>query len=194
MPILLYGLWRWLRSPASLPVLGIWWWAIIGAFTLARIPSYPFYLLILTPLLAALTAGAYDPPGATDGWRGQALMSWRIAYVVALLALTVVTVSWLGDRGGAAGDYGVAYRWRNAQAQSIVSRLNAEPPPHFYSLGEVRQPQDTSALRCAPAPLELRWIVGWLDQRHIEMPESLSICDGWIAEQGTLVYRWFVPE
>jgi hypothetical protein len=193
VPLFVYGLWRWLRSPVSVPVFGLWWWCVIAAFTLARIPSHPFYVLALTPLVAVLTAGAFDAPAST-GWISRALASWRLVYVVALFTLTVVTVSWLGDRGGAAGDYGVAYSRRKAQGEAIVSRLDAQPPQHFYALGEMRPEQDIAALTCAPVPVEVSWIVGWLDQKHIETPQSLRICDGWIDEAGTLVYRWIVRD
>ena len=36
-PLLVYGVWRWLRAPLSLPVVGVWWWSIIVVFMLARL-------------------------------------------------------------------------------------------------------------------------------------------------------------
>jgi len=86
-PLYVYGLWRWLRSPSSLPVVGLWWAGVIAAFTLARIPAQPWYPLMLAPLPAVLAAGAFDgslhptaqsprggDPGLRSGRRAPGLM------------------------------------------------------------------------------------------------------------------------
>src|SRR5262249_31683066 len=123
-PLLVYGLWRWLRSPWSVPVLGLWWWLMIAAFAAARIPSHPSYVITLAPITAMLPAGAFDPP-IYRLWLARALMAWRVAYIAALFALTVVTGSWLADRGGAVGAYGGGYFLPQTHTECLVSRSKA---------------------------------------------------------------------
>ena len=106
---MIYGAWGWLRRPWSLPVLGIWWLMVIAVFALTRILTQPYYALILAPITALLPAGAFDRPMQAP-WLTRALGVIRIAYVLALLVLSATTVSWLSDRGGAAGEYGIAYQ------------------------------------------------------------------------------------
>ena len=125
-PLFFYGLWRWARSPMSLPVLGLWWAGVIAVFSLARIPAHPWYPLIFAPLPAVLAAGAFDG-ASTRAWMKRVLFGWRVAYVVAMLGLTVVTGAWLTGRGGAAGDYGVAYRIKHEQARAVLERLTSTP-------------------------------------------------------------------
>jgi hypothetical protein len=188
-PLLVYGVWRWLRSPLSIPVLGLWWAGIIAVFALLRIPTYPFYALILAPLPALLAAGAFDDP-LMRGWLVRLLAGWRLAYVIALLGLTIATGAWLAGRGGVAGDYGIAYAIREAQARSIVIQLNSRPPEHYYDLGELRPSEKNKTLTCGPPPIEVEWIVRSLDPSHPGVPPRFLICDGWLEEDGSLVYRW----
>ena len=187
-PLFVYGSWRWLWSPLSVPVFGVWWWCVIGVFTLARIPSYPFYVLTLAPLSAVLAAGAFDGP-MPRAWMARLLAAWRLTYVAALLGLTIVTEAWLAGRGGAAGDYGVIYVIREAQAKAVVSRLESRRPEHFYELGEVRQ-GESLPLGCGAFPVEVNWVVRWMDAKHREVPQTLTLCDDWIEQEGRLVYRW----
>ena len=84
-PLYVYGLWRWLRSPLSLPVLGLWWAGVIAVFTLARIPAQPWYPLMLAPLPAVLAAGAFDGTLSLVAWMRRVLFGWRVAYVAAML-------------------------------------------------------------------------------------------------------------
>ena len=189
VPLLIYGVWRWLRAPSSLPVLGVWWWSIIAFFTFARIPCYPFYVLTLAPLPAALAGGAFDPP-SPSAWIARLLPPWRLMYAASMLGLTITTQSWLADRGGSQGDFGVVYARREAQARRAVSRLAAwglERPPE---LGE-RSGQD-GLLSCQAFPVELRWLVFWLEPGSVYTIQSLSLCDGWIEEGGRRVYRWTI--
>ncbi|MBI3494016.1 MAG: hypothetical protein HY047_19895 [Acidobacteria bacterium] len=187
-PLFVYGVWRWLRSPFSLPVIGVWWWLVIAAFTLARIPCYPFYVLALAPLTAVLASGAFDGP-RPRAWLARLMTAWRVAYVVAMLGLTCVTGTWITGRGGAAGDYGVAYAVREAQAKSIVGRLASERINHFYENGEVR-PGERVTLSCHGLPVEVTWIVRWMNLKSAETAHTLGLCDDWIEQQGRLVYRW----
>ena len=80
-PLLIYGVWRWLRKPHALPVVGYWWLAVIAAFALARIPAQPFYVLVLMPLPLMLAGGAFD--GSLPRWVSSVLTAWRAAYLVA---------------------------------------------------------------------------------------------------------------
>jgi len=192
-PLLVYGLWRWLRSMVSVPVFGIWWWCVIAAFALARIPCYPFYVLALAPITALLAAGAFDGPSRGAGV-ARTLVTWRLSYVAALLALTIVTEAWLTNRGGAAGDYGITYLHREAQARSIVSRLESQPPSIAYALGEMPPEEKPATLACGPVPVEVNWIVRWLDQKQTQVPQTFRICDAWLDQGNGLVYRWTVRE
>jgi hypothetical protein len=169
-------------------VVGVWWWIVIAAFTLARIPCYPFYVMALAPLTAVLASGAFDPPSRRPGI-ARALAGWRVAYVTALLGLTLVTGAWISARGGAAGDYGVAFAVRQTQAQSIVSRISSPRPS--YETGEAR---DDATLSCHGVPPELSWIVRWLDPDAARKTQSLALCDDWVEQNGKLVYRWTLRE
>jgi hypothetical protein len=190
-PLFAYGLWRWVRSPSTVPVFGVWWWCVIAAFTVARIPGHPAYVLALTPLPALLAAGAFDP---IDRPFMKLLTAWRVAYVVAVCGITLTTVRWLADRGGAAGDYGVAYNRRLAQAASIAARFDHRAQAPFVNLGELPADADRSALRCAPAMFEVRWLVHRLGGRNSDAELPVSLCDAWIDERGRLVYRWTIGE
>ena len=194
-PLYVYGLWRWLRSPWSLPVVGLWWAVVIAVFSLARIPAQPWYPLMLAPLPAVLAAGAFDGtlhptaqsprgggPGLPRAWMTRVLFGWRIAYVAAMCGLTVVAGAWLTERGGAAGDYGVAYRIKEKQAQAVLERSKsttagqlAETPP---------------ALACNVLPVEVSWLVNWIDPARSQVPPSLRLCDNWLERNGRLVYQW----
>ena len=175
-PLLVYGLWRWLRSPWSQPVLGMWWWSIVAVFTLARIPSHPHYVATLAPIVAMLPAGAFDPRFRRP-WIARALTAWRIAYVAALLALTVTSGAWLVNRGGAEGDYGIAFFHRKAQADMIVSRspgVNARP----------------AGFTCETSPVQVTWLVEWMvPGRSATLPMSY-ICSAWVERDGDLIYEW----
>jgi hypothetical protein len=175
-PLLVYGLWRWLRSPLSQPVLGVWWWSIVAVFTLARIPSHPHYVATLAPIVAMLPAGAFDPR-FRQPWIARALTAWRVAYVAALLTLTITTGAWLVNRGGAAGDYGIAFYNRKAQADAIASR----------SPGAYVRP---AGYTCEISPEEVRWLVEWMvPGRSATLPLSY-ICSAWIDRDGELIYQW----
>ena len=169
-------------------MVGVWWWCIIGFFTVARIPCYPFYVLSLAPVTAALAAGAFDGPCART-WAPRLFSAVRIAYVLALLGLTMTFQNWLVTRGGSPRDYGVAYQVRRAQAQAAASRLNGTEPMHFYDRGEATRGElDASA--CRDFPVELSWIVRWIDPAAGNRPHPLKLCDAWIERENRLVYRW----
>ena len=189
-PLFFYGLWRWLRAPSSLPVVGVWWWCIIAFFTLARIPCYPFYVLSLAPITSVLAAGAFDGPCART-WRPRVFTVLRAAYVAALLGLTITFQNWVVERGGSRGDYGVVYEVRLAQAQAAVSRLNGTEPRRFYTRGEA-QPEELGAAACHDFPVELNWLVRWIDPAAADRPRPFSLCDTWIERDDRLVYRWML--
>ena len=112
------GVYRWAVAPFSLAFVGIWWIGIIVVFTLARIPSYPHYVLILAPLPALLISGGFDPRHETPWLQWIRWVRW--AHVVSLCLLTTGILLWIGARGGSSGDYGVAYRVRLEQARAIA--------------------------------------------------------------------------
>ena len=114
-PLALVGVWGWARSVFRLPIIGLWWWLVIAVFTAARLPTYPFYVLVLAPLPAVLVAGMFDGT-LLPGWARQTLMALRWTYVIALLFVTVSIGTWLSDRGGARGDYGIVFAVRDRQA------------------------------------------------------------------------------
>jgi hypothetical protein len=177
-PLLVYGLWRWLRAPLTLPVIGLWWWLIIGVFALARIPAHPFYVITLTPIVAVLPAGGFDPQFRRPGL-AKLRLGWRAAYVVALFGLTATTGSWLIQRGGAAGDYGVAYFNRTAQADAIVSR-------------QIPIWERNPTLNCNPMPDEVVWLAGRRQGRDISALPMPRLCDEWIDRGVGLVYWWML--
>lgn len=187
-PLAVYGVWRWLRAPLTVPVVGVWWGLVIAVFMLATIPTYTFYTLILTPVVGVVAAGAFDP-GAMRRSVERVLHAWRVAYVFALLALTLVTQRWIEQRGGAWQDYGVSYDIRESQARYIGALLRREPTATTRGLA---LPDEALALWCNPPNFEVRWLVRWLDEAHSELPQSLKICDGWIAHDDGLRYRWRV--
>ncbi len=184
-PLAAYGVWRWLRSPLRLPVLGIWWWLVIATFTVARIPTYPFYVLVLSPLPAALAAGAFDGQFRWR-WLEQTVHLWRWTYVAALCALTVSTGLWLAVRGGSRGDYGVTYAVREAQAYALLegSRPSNRSPGQIIEYGH-------APLDCHPVPVEVHWISKWLGGQAAALSAS-AICDAWVPRRYSLIYQWSV--
>jgi hypothetical protein len=157
-------------------VLGIWWWSIVAVFTLARIPSHPHYVATLAPIIAMLPAGAFDPRFSRP-WIARALTAWRVAYVAALLALTVTTGAWLVHRGGAEGDYGIAFFHRQAQADTIVSR----------SPGVDARP---AGFTCEIPPVQVTWLVEWMIPGRTATVPLPYICSAWVERDGDLIYEW----
>ena len=149
-------------------------------------------MLTLAPLTAVLAAGAFDGP-LPRTWMTRALFGWRFAYVAALLGLTIVTQTWLASRGGARGDYGIAYNIREAQAQVAVDYLESRGSNAFFKRGEAR-PGEGLALDCHGFPAELQWIVRSMDPTPTRTLDSLSLCDYWVEADGRLVYRWTVRD
>jgi len=159
----LYGLYRWAVAPFSFPFVGIWWIGIILAFTLARIPSYPHYVLILAPLPALLIAGGFDPRRASP-W--LAWIRWvRWAHAASLALLTAGVLLWVGARGGSSGDYGVAYRVRLEQARAIARG------------GPVHE-RNGPDLECGALTPEIEWLL--VHELHVpEMPDRVQLCEAW---------------
>jgi hypothetical protein len=175
-PLLIVGILGWARSPNRLPIAGIWWWLVIGTFTVLRIPAYPFYVLILSPLPAVLASGAFD--GRLIGAAMQrTVLLVRWTYVLALLLVTVTTGVWLSDRGGAEGDYGITYGVRERQALALAGA----PGPTG----------DAAGLRCHEPPGEVAWI---MERVHHTPPAAatVAVCDGWVTEGRRDRYRWSV--
>ena len=187
-PLFAYGLWRWARAPLTVPVAGVWWWLVIAVFTLGRIQTHFFYTVALAPLAALLPAGGFDPDQTTKIHR--VLPLWRWTYVGLLLSLSVITVTWLTDRGGAGGDYGVAYRIRETQAKALVAASRGEPFAASESgLLEAREP---IALNCAAPPPEVAWLAGWIDNRA--SIGGFFLCDEWVVAGHDRVYRWNIQQ
>jgi hypothetical protein len=175
-PLAIAGVWGWARSPNRLPIAGLWWWLVVAVFTVARIPIYPFYVLVLAPLPAALVAGMFDDV-RIEGWARQTLMAARWTYVLALLLVTLSLGSWLSERGGARGDYGVVYAVRDRQAAALrhASDFTDAAP----------------RLSCHQPPGEVMWIIERV-HRAPAPPGTPAICDGWTNEAGQDRYRWSV--
>lgn len=191
LPLCVYGLWRWLRAPFTLPVIGIWWGLVIVVFALARIPERVFYVLVLSPFPALLAAGAFDgrlsPP-----WMERLIISWRWAYVASLLVLTVSTGAWLAWRGGAAGDYGINYEMRVAQARRLQALRDPGPEPLGLQPGEVVS-VDPASFECHRVPAYVSWLVGWLEDMPAPVLTGFDICDGWEGVRGDeSIYRWAI--
>jgi hypothetical protein len=181
-PLLIYGMWRWLRRPHALPVVGFWWLAIIAAFSLARIKSYPFYVLVLAPLPAVLAGGGFD--GTLPRVVTRILAVTRVAYVVALAALTIALQNWLFSRGGTHHDaYGVPYSIRVEQARTITQR---------WSAGDAssRDSEIPAELECRELPAELIWLVERIAPGRPLQQRPLLICDGFTGPEGSRRYRW----
>jgi Dolichyl-phosphate-mannose-protein mannosyltransferase len=181
VPLLVVGVWGWIRRPSRLPVLGIWWWLVIGVFTILRIPTYPFYVLVLSPLPAALVSGAFDGL-FTRPWIERTLLLWRWAYVAALFCLTTSTGWWLSQRGGAKGDYGIAYAVREQQARAVAESVDPT---------RMREARLQAPLVCHEPVNEVRWIGTWVHGAQATIP-SVQICDGWIRQGAAEAYRWTV--
>jgi hypothetical protein len=178
LPLAAVGTWGWARHPNRLPILGIWWWLIIVVFTLAHIPTPPFYALVLSPLPAALLAGAFDGrfPRA---WVERLFLTLRWTCVLTLMLLSIVTGRWLSDRGGSRGDYGVVYGVRSQQAAALF--------------GGTAPPARPEGLVCHEPPGEVAWIAA----RVYRLPTPVNpglLCDGWTADadRPSLSYRWSV--
>ena len=101
-----------------------------------------------------------------------------------MCGLTVVTGAWLTSRGGAAGDYGVAYATRAVQARAVLERLRSPAP---IAAGDFN-----GSLTCGLLPVEVNWIVTAIDPSHPAVPSNLRLCDNWIEQDGRLVYQWTV--
>jgi hypothetical protein len=175
IPLVIYGGWRWLRRPWSVPVLGVWWLMVIVVFALTRILTQPYYALILAPITALLPAGAFDSP-TQPRWMTFALGTTRVIYVTALLMLSATTLSWLSQRGGAAGEYGVAYRTRLLQARMLAS-------------GVGRVATADADLKCDAVPVEVVWLADWMSpgRRH---DDGVVLCENWIDEKNEVVHHW----
>lgn len=191
-PLLVYGMWRWLKAPHTLPVIGFWWLIVIAVFSIARIPTHIFYVLVLMPLPVVLASGALD--GRLPQPIALALLVCRIAYTACLLALTVTTQSWLFGRGGAnvgtTGGYGVSYSVRLVQAKAIVENYRRDRGASF----EPKPIGDEASLECRDMPVEVEWLVSWLDGDAAAAVKSAPIllCDGFVGPEGGRSYRWFL--
>jgi hypothetical protein len=187
-PLAAYGLWRWIRAPLTLPVVGIWWWLIVVAFALARIPSHYFYVLALMPLPIVLAAGAFD--GSLPPSWSRALLWWRWTYAVTLLALTVVTGAWLAGRGGSRGDYGVTFAIQQAQARALLDHARGQRSKVDIAVEVGESPRSPSS--CHQPSSEVTWIARWLDPGASIDREAVEICDGWMSTGSDARYRWTV--
>jgi hypothetical protein len=176
VPLLIYGMWRWIRAPFSLPVVGVWWLSIVAAFAVTRILTHPYYLMILAPLTALIPAGAFDSR-SLNVWVQRGLGAIRIAYALSLLALSTSTLIWLVERGGAAGEYGVAYSIRESQARYLAS-------------GVWRSESTTFPTKCGSVPVEVSWLANWMAPSRVPDDDSVVLCDDWVEGNDDLVYRW----
>jgi hypothetical protein len=172
----LYGVFNWIISPFSLPFVGVWWIGIILVFTLARIPSYPHYVLILSPLPALLIAGGFEFRNLEKP-RLEWIRWVRWAYVTSLGLLTFGMLFWIGARGGSSGDFGVTYRVRLQQAEAIASGTEARA----YA----------SDLHCEVPNSEVRWLL----VHELGAPEPadrLRLCEGWRDQGADREYVWAI--
>jgi len=94
------------------------------------------------------------------------LTGWRVAYVVALLGLTVVTEAWLADRGGANGDYGVIYAIREAQARAVAAAATAAV--HRRLPPRRSEPDRSRRARVSFDSRRRELDLNWMDQTHRE--------------------------
>lgn len=184
-PLFALGVWHWIRSPFRVPVIGVWWWLIIAAFALARIPTYPFYVLILSPLPACIAVGAFEPQ-LPPAWLARLLRMWRWAYVVSLLVLTVLTGAWLARRGGSAGDYGVIYRLRAAQARAVAGENRVVDVPDVHRADGLAVP----SFECAPPPPEVMWLARWVRGTGWTPADPPQLCEAWVDSSDGRVYVW----
>jgi hypothetical protein len=191
-PLAVYGVWRWLRAPFRLPVISVWWWLVIVAFTLAPLPAHVFYVLVLAPLPAVLPAGAFDG-SLPRQWMVRTLEVWRWMYVAALLILTVLTGHWLGHRGGSLGEYGVAFEIKDTQARALSERLTTQPSA---TTGRVltSESEELAGLNCHNVPIEVRWLVEWRGGLAAANLERFELCDAWFDAAGDKAYRWAIRE
>jgi Dolichyl-phosphate-mannose-protein mannosyltransferase len=187
-PISAYGIWRWLVAPSSVPVFGLWWWFIIAAFALARIPTYPFYVLILAPLPALLASGAFD------GWlaRGRfarAFSYTRWSYAIVLGCLTFATFWWFQDRGGKRDS--ITYGVREAQARAIMAPQPDRSSSVYETDGTITSADPSGVRNCGPVPQEVKWIIEHVAGRPTPL-DSVRLCDAWREQDGRLRYRWTI--
>jgi len=155
----------------------VWWLSIVAVFALARILTHPYYLMILAPLTALIPAGAFDSH-TLNVWVRRGLGAVRIAYVLSLLALSTTMLMWLVQRGGAAGEYGVAYSIRESQARYLAS-------------GVWRSEITTFPAKCGGVPAEVSWLANWMAPSRIQDDDSVVLCDDWVeGDNDDLVYRW----
>ena len=189
MPLCVYGVWRWFRAPRSLQVIGLWWWLVVIAFALARVPERHFYVLVLAPLPALLAAGAFDAP-SLSARISALLLWWRWTYAASLLALTILTTAWIAGRGGATGDYGVTFAIRRDQARALQSRLRVPPLASGPMTDEVGA-AELATFECHRIPGQVVWLLGWLDGGTLAAVNDFQLCDRWVGVGGDeAVYRW----
>jgi hypothetical protein len=94
------------------------------------------------------------------------------------LALSTSMLIWLVERGGAAGEYGVAYSIRESQARYLAS-------------GVWRTESTTFPTKCGSVPVEVSWLANWMAPSRNQDDHSVVLCEDWIEDQGNdLVYRW----
>jgi hypothetical protein len=172
----LYGVYRWAIAPFSLAFVGIWWIGIIVVFTLARIPSYPHYVLTLAPLPALLISGGFDPRHETPWLQWIRWVRW--SHVVSLCLLTTGILLWIGARGGSSGDYGVAYRVRLEQARAIAH-------------GGTASDHVGSDMVCAALKSEIRWLLVHALGAS-KGPDGLQLCEAWRDRGTRREYVWAV--
>jgi hypothetical protein len=99
----------------------------------------------------------------------------------------VLTLTWLAERGGSGGDYGVTYRVRRQQAEAFIAVGRGVSATPF---GEPLRGSERDSLQCNPPPPELIWLITWMAGSHEVKVDGLTLCDDWVPERGDRVYRW----
>jgi hypothetical protein len=165
-------------AAASRALLLVWLggvWLLNAAPTTERL--YPHYLITTFPVsFAVLVLGLSDLVGLVrGGLRSAARIGAVVTLVTISAAYTTFTVSFhyfLEDVGGTAGDYGVAYRYKDELADAVRARgLRAdEPIVDFLVTGELNLAPGNS-----PA-------VTVTDRMHSDTPS----CDGELRSFGPL--------
>ncbi len=91
---------------------------------------------------------------------------------------------------GTTGGYGASYSVREVQAKTIVTFFQRgagasfDPPP----IG------DQGSIECRDMPVEVEWLVSWLD---VDAEAALAsapilLCEGFVGPEGGRSYRWFL--
>ena len=115
--------------------LALWWVGYLLIFSALRLERvFPHYYIILFPapfIVMALALG--------ELWRRHTIGRWLAGGLLSVMLLANLTTlrsfqTYLHDRGGTAGDYGVAYQYKAELAQWIVGTGAKVDGYHEYAV------------------------------------------------------------